>query len=315
MQLSFHEGVGDHRTVIVDVSSRSLIGKDKFKICRLLARRLSSTNHACALRYISYVEKELSNRQLHQKLCDISAKLHANNNDITAREELNNIDRQTTEIQAAGEKQCRKLFMGKLPFSLPVSHWIHKKWAYKALARLATGKCRNPGNIRRQAKYAGITNIDLSWTECMDGVNTCTERIKSLALSARGLRKVHLRDRLINAEEAQDPIRIKSIRQIITKEAQRNTWRTIKRVVNEPRLGAITKVEKVTGDGTTDIQDLDGMAAEIQQVTEKRFELAASAPVMNSSLRTSVGFLADTTYALKLVSGGAEIPPDVHEPT
>lgn len=32
MQLSFHEGVGDHRTVIVDVSSRSMIGKDSFKM-------------------------------------------------------------------------------------------------------------------------------------------------------------------------------------------------------------------------------------------------------------------------------------------
>lgn len=31
-QLSFHEGVGDHRTVLVDITSRSLLGKERFKI-------------------------------------------------------------------------------------------------------------------------------------------------------------------------------------------------------------------------------------------------------------------------------------------
>ena len=46
MQLSFHEGVGDHRTLIVDVTTRSLIGMDKFKIIRPTARRLVSTNLA-----------------------------------------------------------------------------------------------------------------------------------------------------------------------------------------------------------------------------------------------------------------------------
>jgi hypothetical protein len=32
MQLSFHKGVGDHRTVLVDISTKSAIGKQEFRV-------------------------------------------------------------------------------------------------------------------------------------------------------------------------------------------------------------------------------------------------------------------------------------------
>ncbi len=32
VQLSFHKGVGDHRTVLVDITTRSAIGKHEFRV-------------------------------------------------------------------------------------------------------------------------------------------------------------------------------------------------------------------------------------------------------------------------------------------
>ncbi len=90
----------------------------------------------------------------------------------------------------------------------------------------------------------------------------------TLAQSARGLRKVHLRDRLIEATDKEDKDKLAAIEQIISREAQRSTWRAIKKVTKEPNLGAITWVEKQTKIGTTNKRDLEGMAAEIQRVTE-----------------------------------------------
>ena len=315
LQLSFHEGVGDHRTVLVDITSRSLLGQDKFKILRPAARRLNSSDKTSTERYVKYVEKELERRNLHDKLCQVSFQLSLNNNDCTARRSLEHIDRQTIEIQTAGEKKCRKICAGPIAFSLPVSYWVHKKWAYQALARVADGRCKNVGNALRRARQAGITDTSLTLSECTAGIHECIERLKVLSKSANGLRKVHLRDRLINAEDMADSEKYKAIRQIIAKEEQRSTWKAIKRVVNDPRLGAITKVEQDTATGMREITTLEGMAAEIQRVTEKRFELAVSAPVTQSSLRHTVGFLADTPYALDLVSGRADIPADVDEPT
>ena len=59
--------------------------------------------------------------------------------------------------------------------------------------------------------------------------------------------------------------------------------------------------------------DVEGMVAKIQQVKEKRFELAESAPISTTTLHHSVDFLADTSYALDLVSGKADLSLDIDE--
>ena len=44
VQLSFHQGLGDHRTVLVYVTTLSAIGKHEFRVVRPEACRLNSTN-------------------------------------------------------------------------------------------------------------------------------------------------------------------------------------------------------------------------------------------------------------------------------
>ena len=85
MQLSFHKGVGDHRTVLVDVSSRSLIGKYDFKmLVRPIAQRLTTSNSSAMKCYIHYIEREVKARNLHSQLCDISLALSTNSHDSSA---------------------------------------------------------------------------------------------------------------------------------------------------------------------------------------------------------------------------------------
>ena len=57
------------------------------------------------------------------------------------------------------------------------------------------------------------------------------------------------------------------------------------------------------------------MVKEIQHVTEARYGLAKSAPVMHTSLWASVGYLANTDFALNLMKGLVPIPEDVDQPT
>jgi hypothetical protein len=54
MQLSFHEGVGDHKTTIIDVTTRSIIGKFKRKVVTPQARRLSTRNEKNMKEYIKW---------------------------------------------------------------------------------------------------------------------------------------------------------------------------------------------------------------------------------------------------------------------
>ena len=94
MQLSFHEGVGDHRTAIIDISSRSLIGKDLFKVVRQLARKLTSANPKAVKKYTTYVETKLCTRQLCEHLQDTSqALLHDKGNPMPTTAWKQSIDR------------------------------------------------------------------------------------------------------------------------------------------------------------------------------------------------------------------------------
>ena len=54
MQLSFHEGVGDHKTTIIDVTTRSVIGKFERKVVTPQARRLSTRNEKNMKEYIKW---------------------------------------------------------------------------------------------------------------------------------------------------------------------------------------------------------------------------------------------------------------------
>jgi hypothetical protein len=55
-QLSFHEGVGDHRSVLVDITTDSAIGKQEFRVVHPNAHRLSSGNVQEKSKYISHLE-------------------------------------------------------------------------------------------------------------------------------------------------------------------------------------------------------------------------------------------------------------------
>ena len=60
VQLLFHEGLGDHCTVLVDITTHSAIGKHDFKVVHPEARRLNSTNTRVRSQYILYLECQIS---------------------------------------------------------------------------------------------------------------------------------------------------------------------------------------------------------------------------------------------------------------
>jgi hypothetical protein len=130
-----------------------------------------------------------------------------------------------------------------------------------------------------------------------------------------GLRKVHLRDSCIQAQESGDVNKCKGILRIIGREEQKSMWRRINRALDKPSLGAIPFVQRIENVLVVDITTTDEMNREIQNVTEKRFDLSMSAPITMSSLCTRLGFLSDTDFANSLLAGDVHIPWDVDDVT
>jgi hypothetical protein len=60
LQLSFHEGVGDHKTVLVDISTWSAIGKQDFQVVHPHARRLNLKNNRTRSKYLCHLETQMA---------------------------------------------------------------------------------------------------------------------------------------------------------------------------------------------------------------------------------------------------------------
>ncbi len=106
MQLSFHEGVGDHRTALVDVTTFLAIGKQEFKVVHPAARRLCSGNTRARDKYLSYLKQQMATHRMTERLQE--CKCEATSYPVTAnvRERMQRLDTQLVEIQRGSKKQC-----------------------------------------------------------------------------------------------------------------------------------------------------------------------------------------------------------------
>jgi hypothetical protein len=68
IQLFFHKGVGDHRIVLVDVSTVSAIGKQEFLVVQPHTRQLSSTNIWARTKYFAFLERQMQMHWMPERL-------------------------------------------------------------------------------------------------------------------------------------------------------------------------------------------------------------------------------------------------------
>ena len=68
LMLPFIESVGDHRTWLVEFTTRSMLGTNLVKIQRAVARRLVSTNEKATNNYNSLVEKHFGEHKVIERL-------------------------------------------------------------------------------------------------------------------------------------------------------------------------------------------------------------------------------------------------------
>ena len=139
--------------------------------------------------------------------------------------------------------------------------------------------------------------------------------MKDLTKQAKGLRKVHLRDCLLDAQAKQQKERVKGTRQQIDCEHNARMWYLIQRTVKEPRNPAVIKVQKVVNGRTETYSEQAEIEATIQKECQVRFTLAYRAPIMKHLLANKLKCLSDEDIAKAIVEGTYEIPTDLDEAT
>ena len=73
--------------------------------------------------------------------------------------------------------------------------------------------------------------------QLLDGDKYCKMRLHELRKKSRGLRRVHLQDRLIRHKDANDEEKYRGVLRTINKEEGKKMWGWIRRATNDPKMG------------------------------------------------------------------------------
>jgi hypothetical protein len=264
VQLSFHKGVGNHQTVLVNVTTRLAIGQQEFRVVRLLARKLSTKNKASTKTYLKRMVTEFDRHKLVDHQNSIIAELGKGMITAHTQEAMETLDVQKIEIQRSCKSWCQKIVKPFLPFSIPVRTIHNQQEAFVNLKQWHEGKSRN-SNIIRDAIKAGITNSrDLTVEKCTAGIAACKRQLLDLEAMADQLQQEHLGNRYKSACTLADPQRCKEILEIIKQEEHKDSWSRIKRAMGNPRTGATQKVQKYVDGVKVDILEASEMNKEIE---------------------------------------------------
>ncbi len=121
-----------------------------------------------------------------------------------------------TEIRVHGEKKSRKVLRPDSNYSpkVLVQMWYDRIHSYLQLICMKEGKIKNNGSSIRFAVRTNIQDpVNLTMEELKDGLRYCQIRKAELQQQAKGLRKVHLRDCLIDAQTKKQHKRVRDIKQ------------------------------------------------------------------------------------------------------
>jgi hypothetical protein len=289
--LSFHKSMGNHCTILVDITTCSAISLQEHKIVCPSARCLTNKNNQSVKKYLDDVTEQFRQHKISEQHDNLISAVEEGPLNPDLMEQIERINSLKTEIQKGSKHRCRKIIKPLLPFSKPVRSSDKQCQAYVNLKTWHKGKSTN-SHIIRAARRAGIQSPrTLPAAQCAAGAAACRRHLKEHELVAKNLRRVHLHNRYKLASNLKDSHKKQEIMQVIRREEQKDDWNQIQHTMGEPRLGATPKVQRIENSEVIDIVIASEMNREVQIVMEQQFNLAKSAPIQSSSLRDSLGFL------------------------
>jgi hypothetical protein len=193
--LTFAESPGDHRSFILDMSMHSFLGVHRYKVCRLVSRRLVTSQESSVKRYTAIIWEQFKIHRIEEPLnaVDNMTRYCGYPSPPWLRSMIIKLYRQMTEIRIHAKKKCRKILRLDDNFSPTIQMWYDKILAYLQLIRMKEEKMKNIGNILCFACCQHINNPKgLTMEEIWDGLQFARIRRADLQNQAKGLRKVHL---------------------------------------------------------------------------------------------------------------------------
>jgi hypothetical protein len=113
LQLSFHEGVGNHRTALVEIPTSSAIGKQEFRVVHPAARRLSSGNKKAREKYLAHFERQMEIHRMSERLQECKRQAIGFPASEVVHEKMQLLDTQVVKIQRGARDNAARYSEGQ----------------------------------------------------------------------------------------------------------------------------------------------------------------------------------------------------------
>ena len=137
--------------------------------------------------------------------------------------------------------------------------------------------------------------------ELKDGLQYARIRKANLRKQAKGLRKVHLRDCLIDAQTKKQHKRVAAIKQKCYWEESKQMWYLIKWTVKDSCSPSVLRVQRVVKGEVKEYILQEDVEQAIQQECKVRFSLAHSAQITEILLGERPQYLSDKSLARSII--------------
>eukprot|EP00956_Cyclotella_meneghiniana_P035710 scaffold117520_cov80-Cyclotella_meneghiniana.AAC.4 len=133
------------------------------------------------------------------------------------------------EILLHAESKCRKDYRGSIPFSEPVKLWDSRVKLYRWAIRLVTTGRGRKKNIRRLTRSVGLPNpLSLCPPQLDEQLEYARQYKSQISLHAPLFRRDLLQKLKCRAEDSDDLVRVKRIRDALRREHTQAMWSSIR---------------------------------------------------------------------------------------
>ncbi len=123
--LTFAESPGDHRSLLFDISTCSLLGEHKYKVCCPVSRWLVTSKPSCVKRYNEIVREQFGIHHIVERMDAVNkmTRYCGYPSPRWLQSMIIKLYHQMTEIRVHAKKNCRKFLQPESNYSPMVQMW------------------------------------------------------------------------------------------------------------------------------------------------------------------------------------------------
>ena len=297
----------DHRALWIDVKESNLLGFKSPDFVTRAVRRLQCGIPSVKKKWKELYTQQLCQHNLFNKQLKLENAIHQNGGKIN--EEQKQRFEKSNRNKKHTEKRCRKLKMGKIPYSPETAKAQVTIELWQAVITKKKGRVFSSRKLRQLEKKAEIMKtMNKTLKEAEVEFKMARKKFWECKKNAKYLRQVFLERRAQELAREKNTTKEAMIKQLQTREKQQEAARTIKFALNKLRQENITTLyTKINGQKTEltvkYLIDQACLEENLAKYTQAEGTICTREPI-----KSLLGRYGDTDFCERVLNGDAPIP-------